>query len=326
MKAYLFGAGSSRGTLGPSCPVATKFGQELARSSPSWQSQFPNLKNVVQHLGCDLAELSLEKIWTWIDYYYKLAQPAGAALPRAEWLREAELDLKRALLSVYGRKFETAADKLPTTNYTLADLLSRVETGDVLISFNYDTLVERLARRFKCKLQAFDHELRSDVVNFAKPHGSTSWCLDHGLKSLTYRHLDGAPLLDSMLEGDVSTHKTPLLLGTVPIKSELISEVQISYKVPDVYRVVMAQWKAIIEAVRGADTLIVVGYSFPEEDQYGRFLFQEAIRGRDSKKSLKVEFYEKVDRRAEVAKAILETFPFRRIQLEWKDKVRAPLP
>ena len=309
------------------CPVAAKFGEQLECSSPSWQSQFPNLKKVVQHLGHDLRELSLEDLWTCIDYYYKLAQQPGGALPFAGWIPDAELELKKALLLAYGSRCDKEAKTLRLDQqFTLNDLLAGVGPGDILISFNYDTLVERLAGRKGRDLRTFCHELRGDLVNFAKPHGSVSWCLDHDLRSVLYRHPDGAPRLDSMLETDVSPRKTPLLLGAVPIKSELIREVQVLYDVPEVFQVVMAQWKAIIEAVRHADELIVVGYSFPKEDQYGRFLFHEAIRGRDPQKRLKVEYYETPEKDADVAKAILETFPFREIQLEPKGPVSAPKP
>ena len=78
------------------------------------------------------------------------------------------------------------------------------------------------------------------------------------------------------------------MLGAVPIKSELIFEVQRFYGLP-VFDVVVQQWKTVVTAVREAEKLIVVGYSFPREDQYGRFLFREAVRLRKNPLKLRAQ-------------------------------------
>jgi hypothetical protein len=36
------------------------------------------------------------------------------------------------------------------------------------------------------------------------------------------------------------------------------------------------QWRALCEALRDADELHVVGYSFPDDDAYGHFMLEEA--------------------------------------------------
>jgi hypothetical protein len=320
MKVFFFGAGSSRGTLGEKmAPMAREFGCALKERAPNWETEFPALAKVVEHLNAKLPDLGLERIWTCIDYFDKLQ----GALGGAPWgvRGDAVPDLKRALLRIYGRDLDREVEKLAVSDkYTLGGLLKRVCPGDVLISFNYDTVVERLAGKFGYDLRGYCGYFRRDVVNFVKPHGSTSWCLDLREKRVTSAKDDGSPLLNSMSEDDVCRKKEPLVLGAVPIKSELLSEIQWHYGVYEVHEVVMRQWKAVVAALRQAELLVVVGYSFPKEDQYGMFLFGEGMR--DRPKPLKVEFYDKCDK----TKAVEEALSKHKIHsMKWKGEVKGPV-
>jgi hypothetical protein len=258
----MFGAGSTSGTLGAHvAPTATTFGKHLATTVKSWQSDFPQLVKVANHLRKEMRCLSLEEIWTCIDYYWKFEPMLSHVAP---WGKEGARDLKRALLRVYGARCDRAADNLPSTRRcTLHQLLDEVRPGDVLISLNYDTVVERVASKRGLTLRFPGRELRRDVVNIIKPHGSTSWCLDLNNNTLACAHVDGAPLLNSLTEEDVARQREPLLLGAVPIKSELIQEVQSHYGTPAVFAAVSDQWRAVIATLRVTDQLIVAGYSFP---------------------------------------------------------------
>jgi hypothetical protein len=62
----------------------------------------------------------------------------------------------------------------------------------------------------------------------------------------------------------------------------------------------------VVEAIRAADSLIIIGYSFPREDQYGRFLIQEGMRLR--KNILSIEFYELKNQARKRAKDIMDAF------------------
>ena len=57
--------------------------------------------------------------------------------------------MKKALLEIYGKRCDDAANRLPLTDsYTLGQLIkNELNPGDIIISFNYDTIVERLAHR-----------------------------------------------------------------------------------------------------------------------------------------------------------------------------------
>ena len=156
MKAFLLGAGSSYGTL-EHCdarpPLAKCFGRRLSEQG-DFSGKYPNLAVVVHHIGRPLEQIGLEDLWTCLDYYAKLSGDNGALGKTPGWLWPAVKELKgQALLHLFGRRCDIAAEALPiSTDYTLGDLLkNQIETGDVVISFNWDSLIERLARRFGTK-------------------------------------------------------------------------------------------------------------------------------------------------------------------------------
>ena len=308
-------------------PVAVEFGKALQAVNPEWRDNYPALSEIVNHLGLSPNDWSLEPIWTCMDYYAKLEK----AIPNLRnWSGESP-EMKKALLEVYGRRCDDVADQLPLTDsYTLGQLIkNELNPGDILISFNYDTIVERLARRFGYTLLSVDaqEQERRKGITLAKPHGSTSWTLD--LNKIVRRspqcviaagENDGV-LLKSLESTGVDQGREPLVLGAVPIKSELIREVQV--KLHDesrpVFDTIIRQWRIVAEAIRDADSVVVVGYSFPQEDQYGRFLLKEGIRFRSSE--LTVEFFELEDRRSEREEAIQDVFGSRVENLVYRGAV-----
>jgi len=324
--AYILGAGSTRGTLAnlsPPPPTAAEFGATISGIS-GWETEFPALEQVAEHLDRPLAKLGLEAIWSCFDYYAKFEK----SLPPKPWEDESRT-IKRALLRLYGRGCDSAAESLPDTDsYTLGDIVkNRLDTGDFLISFNYDTVPERLARRFGrrplrmvCSCEAVG------VIWLVKPHGSTSWRMDFENGNLITQEPDASPRYDSLAEEELMRplwkHCEPLLLGAVPIKSELISEVQQRGRFPSIYDRMMDQWRSVVTALRDAENLVVLGYSFPEEDQYGRFFFREGIRLRS--KPLLVEFYELPENAAASARSIFSALASKGLEVTYRGPVTAP--
>ena len=118
---------------------------------------------------------------------------------------------------------------------------------------------------------------------------------------------DGEPLLDSLDHEQVKQRCGPdaLLLGAVPLKSELIFEVQEYYRTGRVFEVIREQWRTVANAVGTAERIVVLGYSFPKEDTYGRFFFREGMTMRNSDLPLQVDFYN----RSGDPSAIQDVFP-----------------
>jgi hypothetical protein len=182
MRAFLFGAGSSFGTLKDqdACPpLAKDFGPALSKQE-GFAENYKNLSAAAPQVDRNLSEIGLDELWTCIDYYAKLSGiDANCALgPRPDWLDPAVDELKTmALLWLYGQRCDLAADALPDSDEcTLIRLLRSTQPGDVVISFNYDTIIERLANRFERNIR-HSRCPPGDFVRFLKPHGSASWPL-----------------------------------------------------------------------------------------------------------------------------------------------------
>lgn len=307
MREFFFGAGASAGTFRGRVPVASAFGATLARLDRNWQTLYPAIDAVTRHLQRPLPELDLETIWTCLDYYSKLEE----AIPRQRtWFDEGH-HMKRALLRLYGRRCDRLAEKLPLRSaFTLPGLIKGLRPKDLVVSFNYDTIVERIASRCRVNLQTSGVGRRptKGATLFAKPHGSTAWRMDFRSNTLQLSDASGRPLLDSLESSAVAKGIEPLVLGAVPIKSELIREVQHCW--PDVFRTVTSQWRAVIDGLRRAKSVVVVGYSFPPEDQYGQFMLREAmlLRKRARRPKLVVEFYELPGLASERVAAIRRAF------------------
>ena len=263
-----------------------------------------------------------------MDYYAKLQEAIPNSLP---WTGEhPSRQMKKALLEIYGKRCDDAANRLPLTDsYTLGQLIkNELNPGDIIISFNYDTIVERLAHRLgRHTLLPVDaqEQNRKKGITLAKPHGSTSWTLDLN-RIISGSHqcvisggVHGEVLLNSLDPTDVDSGREPLVLGAVPIKSELIREVQGFCRSPQVFQTIARQWRVLVEAIRDADSVVIVGYSFPKEDQYGRFLLQEGMRLRNS--GLTVEFFELQGRISERGEAIWSAFGSRVEKLVYRGKV-----
>jgi len=280
---YIAGAGFSYGTLQghhAHPPIARDFLQELCRRSPSWEIEFPNLKLVADYLAG--THVGLEEIWTCIDFHAKFpfAFPIPWIKPRGPVVGE----LKSALLRLYGRNCDALAERLasdPDANCTAVRIAREVRAGDTVVSFNYDTVFERLIRRFSGVRLRHGMRLVADTIRFAKPHGSASWPIG----DLRYELTQGDAVLDSCAEGE-----DPLLLGAVPIKSELIFEVAERYN-RRVFEVILEQWRTLSAAMSQVDRVVVLGYRFPPEDTYGRGFFREGLKQRPPSVGYQVDVY-----------------------------------
>lgn len=301
---FIAGAGCSFGTLhGHEClrpPIAKDFVRDLKHRVPTWASEYPEIKKVVDHLNESQECIGLEELWTCIDLHAKFLEafPIGWN-PRGPVVQE----LKRILVRMYGRACDELADRIAVTDgCTVVEKVAKViEDGDTLISFNYDTVIERIVRNLSNRQLLHGKDLRPGTVRFAKPHGSASW----SIQELGYRVTDGEPLWDSMSEDDVKRGvKDPLLLGAVPLKSELVFEVQEYYHARRVFEVILEQWRTLANAVATADRIVVLGYSFPKEDAYGRFFFREGMAMRQGR-PLEVEVYS----RSMDGQALFAVFP-----------------
>jgi hypothetical protein len=188
--------------------------------------------------------------------------------------------LRRALLDAYALEDEFA--RLPkAASFTLKDVVGSLRDGDVLISFNWDTVAERLARDLGVSLRAAARPpLDHSSVWLVKPHGSLSWEDRGEHEDLLWHDGRGGPRFDPIAVHRVfagTNYVQPFVLGAVPIKVELLAATQPNQAI---YTVLADQWAAVVDAISRATELTVVGYGFPAEDGHGRFLFRQAATRR----------------------------------------------
>lgn len=325
---FIFGAGATCGTL--KRPGVKGFGEALAREVPGWRDD-RHYSALARFVDRDVLPgepvtnaWALDAVWTRIDYQAKLWRglaslgvgrddtPIGSPIHRALAAVYGTLDL-----DYLGRAWRSERP------FTLRDVLRIVGPNDVVVSFNWDVLVELLLVRFSgvgaLVVQA-PHKAK-DVVTLAKPHGSLSWRREfppHG-DAPDFLGVGLAPLLTVMRPEDIDDRHQPLLLGALPMKSELLAEVQVKH--PWVHLRVMEQWSALCGGLRDAEEVYVVGYSFPDEDGYGRFLLGEAMRRR--LRPCRIVLYELREKRKGVEKRMSAALGTG-LDIDWRGSVVAP--
>lgn len=234
MKVLLLGAGSTIGTFhgwtagDPPRPLelgVEGFIRRLQQVRPNWRDEYAELAKAVD---ASLAT-NLDKVWTYIDYIAKFGRTlAFLALPSYEGAQVSR-ELRRSLLDAYSLLDELADLAVDDSSFTLKDELRKLDGGDALISFNWDTVAEHVARELKIRLVAagFDPDAHGSAVRLIKPHGSLSWEDPTGEVKW---HDSGSPRYTPISATDRRLREPPyiqaLLLGAVPMKSELLVEVQ----------------------------------------------------------------------------------------------------
>ena len=323
----LLGAGASKGTLREFAPTSAEFGEYLQKNVPSWSIEYQFLAAAVKFLGNRIPNTSLEawaldKVWSAIDTRVKLQQIWGLGLPgalfpyivkgvqRNDWdpWGIAGFELACLVARVYGDNLEDKIKKAAEGNGSLKTELDKLKGGDCVISFNYDLLAERildkLAKEWIRANRYYERIQRDNKILLNKPHGCLSWKGHFSEKECPVEILYGP-----MPERDIRPQVHPCLAAPVPFKSEIIDPTLQLNLAPNMFHLLVAQWRSAIEYLSEANKLVVMGYGFPSEDLYARYLFAEAAAKRDNEASLEVEVYEICRQRYdEVEKEIKKTF------------------
>lgn len=302
MRVLILGTGATIGTLLGVASAAELgvlgFTKRLSRVKPRWRDEYAALARVIADCGSE----NLDQIWTHLDYTIKLQRSLG----RNPYQPGTSGELHRALLDAYSLTDEIGKIDL-RSDFTLKTELTRLEEGDVLVSFNWDTSAERIATDLGKRLRVvLDRALDEHSVNLLKPHGSLSW-EDGGTADLVRWHDHGQPLLTPMPVESVhrdGRYMQPLVLGAIPMKERLIKETQPNQAI---YEVFADQWGAVVEAIASATTLTVIGYRFPSEDGYGRFLLKEAARRRTAALAT-ISYHALETDKEEIERALREIF------------------
>jgi len=89
------------------------------------------------------------------------------------------------------------------------------------------------------------------------------------------------------------------------------------------YCLIASQWRAVFKSIKKAKEIYVVGYGFPKEDHYGRFIFQEAAK--QNSKLKKIWLYERDVCVEKELKEIFRRADGKEIPIVYKGPVTSPL-
>lgn len=311
MKVVILGAGATSGTLGKPAGAAD-FLACLRQGCPDWQTTFAVLQSIVEGVGARPdAPPSIEDIWARADYYAKFRAILGS-----EYGPGASNEIHKAVLLAYSFTQDVARIVQGDKAFTLAAVLDELGPGDALISFNWDTLAESLMMKLLGKdLVQAPHPDADSAVRLIKPHGSLAWVHTRDERDprvcRVHRRNGRAPLIEVMHPDEVQVGRAdahfsePFVIGAVPVKSELLEEVQRDH--PESYQTVCEQWREALSALTNATKVTFMGYGFPASDDYGRFLIGEAVRRRPhTAVALPVRYYTRNRDAASIGKILRE--------------------
>jgi hypothetical protein len=189
-----------------------------------------------------------------------------------------------AVALVYGDDLNAAINSLEQPQAqasTLWEALAGLAPGDLVASFNYDVLTERVLTlcygEFPRVTPRGNWDNRASVGPWlCKPHGSLSW-------RSTPSPGGGQP--DALVwpndtpipERGISENLRPALIAPVPFKSELLDAERQQEHSPSLWSYVTAQWRWLDGALREADEIRFVGYGMPGEDSHFAHGFGTAV-------------------------------------------------
>jgi hypothetical protein len=226
MKTTIVGSGATFGTL-PQCPTTPGFGSALlarfAARGEDWQHKYLRLAEVVHDLWPEQRVLGsgwdLAHVWTRIDYFAKFPNLRRGG----DYGPEASYQLRAAILEVYGKPLCEEVNALLNRGwaFTLLDIVAELRAGDVLVSFNWDVVVELIVQRLKKVDLVQAPGVADNSVQLIKPHGSVSWLhrVGGGRGGTVETPTEPVLSVTPMEPKDVKNGVQPFVIGAVPIKS-----------------------------------------------------------------------------------------------------------
>lgn len=151
----------------------------------------------------------------------------------------------------------------------------RLKAGDVVITFNWDTTIERAVSSDPRPLEinySYSAQPASDSVVLLKPHGSIDWFRKGDIPSGTPK--ENLISLDEQLcaYAHFDLSRDPRLRATQPVIVPPLTSKEFRFDF------LKLTWRQVYRAVSRATALYIIGYSLPKEDQFARFVFRRAIR------------------------------------------------
>lgn len=232
-----------------------------------------------------------------VDFFTVLSsylQIDGGGLPEGFSDRTLLSDLRFAIVHLLCETLRQVDDALLANGHDLLDRM--IQKGNVVITTNWDTLVERA-----CHARGVPYRLwgapSDGALTILKLHGSIDWLLKANAKKTlskaNYAHLEDLQNSRRARRRDLVTcevvraritrpgavwqtvkgaSKEPYMITMTPGKADALGPL-------------LELWEYAYRSISSAKTLEIVGYSMPEDDVEIRTLLRAGVRrGRDAPK------------------------------------------
>jgi hypothetical protein len=228
---------------------------------PDFDERFKSFPNIEDFLNL----LEMARVFNSEDY-----------VESSLWPKERVTRAQEIVLSVISEYIWSFSTRPEGPAQSLRDYLShQVSHNDVIVTFNWDLLIEQaiegLKRPPKVEYQ-YSRDSDQKKLVLLKPHGSVNWFDKESnatLESLNGTDLDSKIKLvnfsDLLLSRDTFA-AIPLLVA--PLANKDFSS----------HSVLSETWTSVYKAVSDATSLYILGYSLPKEDQFSRFVLRRALR------------------------------------------------
>jgi hypothetical protein len=282
---------------------ATRGGLHKRPIPPPVDADFFELAGQIKGHGTpELAGKVLKDVWTLYqrvagigleDYYRdietresisKFAKTANQPMNWPKRKRDLEELIRRVIIHTTC-KHDEQKHLQPLTSTSHRQILGKLEPGDVILTFNYDTLVEDsfgrnsmwtprggygdkvygvtsawCRRWFSARPKIATHQ--QSKIRLLKLHGSINW--------ITYK------------TGQVKIKERPFVVRSGRFEKVSILPPGWNKKVSVLpYKLL---WRETRLKLEQCETLIVIGYSLPETDLLAKALFSEVVRSRAARK------------------------------------------
>lgn len=291
---YILGAGATRGAfdgrlLPP--PVDTDF-FEIVKSIKGHGT--PRLAAKVLRSVWELYQrtsgISLERYYRDIETRAKILEFVKPANQPKNWKKRAE-DLQELIRRVYIHTTCQAGTRemTPVKSHLHQSLLSKVKEGDVIVTFNYDLVIE----------EAFeDAKIWNPIDGYcAEIQGKThDWCRKW-LDERKYLPITKSKILLLKLHGSMNWFVHPngqIKIKPRPFYVRAFKGVPVREKISilapgwnkRIDRVPYRHfWEEAYRQIEKCGRLVIIGYSLPETDLLAQALFCEVIRQRVLKRN-----------------------------------------
>lgn len=144
-----------------------------------------------------------------------------------------------------------------------------------IVSYNYDLSVESIEEfdnRYYYPLPSIERSSQSNRVPFFKLHGSLNW--KEG--SINQNQITTLDNIIAPMEYSGAGHIQPSIIAPTLFKQEINIDFQTDYRALFYKNL----WKNCWNSLQEADSIIIIGFSFPATDWHAQILFESASRKR----------------------------------------------